>query len=537
MRASLCMLAVLHAASVGDRPATFSVAIDVSGATAVLAAAVADPAHAAGAAQAALRNDAVRAMIAKMAKYDSTVTPAAFEAAVVRLAAGGSGAPFDLDRLRTDPASTRRMLARLTTDSAAIARRLADRLRSFTPDNVDVHATLFVVVGAAHQNGWVPNEQQANFYLDLGFHGEELESVINIASHELFHVVQGMVQPNIDSAMTDRPDLAIDARGRHRARAVLLNLVVEGMADYVGDPSLYPSAGPHLARDQQELARELARAGDIFALFETILYRARRDPDAPLATLLKIGFGGSWNQTGYYVGYRMAKAIDRYAGRERLRALVALPPADFVTQYAQIAAAHPADPDITPLAPASIATVEELESVNPNRGGYDRVDAVTLYPLFAEYYTCAEHYLGQLPGLGDALGADCSIVVDGSNHQGSGERNEDYYGWNKPVLAPFDGVVESVFINPVVNQPGTMGTSRSSSVTFLRSDGVRVLYGHVQDVTVSAGDHVTAGQPFARVGNNGFATGPHTHVGAWRDNTPLQIRWDLAGMAQLRAKR
>jgi len=141
---------------------------------------------------------------------------------------------------------------------------------------------------------------------------------------------------------------------------VLTNLVIEGMATYVGDAARYPSPGPRLTREQGELRRELGRAGDIFGLFDTILYRARHDPDAPLATLLRIGFGGQWDQTGYYVGYRMAKTIDRYAGRDRLRALVTVPPEAFVAEYIRIARAHPGDPEITPLAPASIATVEEL---------------------------------------------------------------------------------------------------------------------------------------------------------------------------------
>lgn len=344
----------------GPRPATFSVTLDVSGANAVLAAALADTAHADAAADAALQNDAVRAMIAKMAKYDSTVTAAAFKAAVLRLARGGDGAPFDLARLRADPASTRRMLARLTTDSAVIAQRLADRLQSFTPDGMNVRTTLHVLVGAAHQNGWVPEGDHANFYVDLGFHGEEVESMTNSASHELFHVVQELAQPDVATQFADQPNLAVDARERYRARAVLLNLVIEGMATYVGDPSRYPSPGPHLARDQDRLQHELGRAGDIFALFDTILFRSAHDPDAPLSTLLTLEFGGSWGQTGYYVGYRMSKVIDRYAGRDRLRALVGAPPADFVMEYIRIARAHPDDPDITPLAPASIAITETL---------------------------------------------------------------------------------------------------------------------------------------------------------------------------------
>src|ERR1700735_3286102 len=98
-------------------PASVTVTIDTSGASAVLTAALADPAQAAQAADAALGNSAVRAMIAKMAMYDRTGPPQAFKASGIALANGGSGEPFDLARLRADPAPTRRMLARLATES------------------------------------------------------------------------------------------------------------------------------------------------------------------------------------------------------------------------------------------------------------------------------------------------------------------------------------------------------------------------------------------------------------------------------------
>ncbi|GEM_PF-2080952 len=360
MAASVLILPPAHARQ-ASAPARVTVDINTSGAAAVLAAATADSTHAAAAADAALQTDAVRAMIAKMAQYDHTVTAESFKAAVVALAHGGSEGPFDLARLRSDPDATRRILARLTAEHDAVARRLAERLQSFMPDTLSLHATMFVLVGAKHQNGWVP-DSRPNFYVDLGFHREEMESMTKSAAHELFHVVQLTAQPTLASEFADRPTLSPDARERHRAHAVLLNLVIEGMATYVGDPMAYVAAGPRLTHDQAELRRELARAPEIVTLFDTILFRARHDPDAPLDRLLTIGFGGSWDETGYVVGYRMAKAIDRYAGRDGLRALVTMPPEAFVRQYIAIAQAHPDDPEITPLAPASVATVNELQN-------------------------------------------------------------------------------------------------------------------------------------------------------------------------------
>jgi murein DD-endopeptidase MepM/ murein hydrolase activator NlpD len=69
---------------------------------------------------------------------------------------------------------------------------------------------------------------------------------------------------------------------------------------------------------------------------------------------------------------------------------------------------------------------------------------------------------------------------------------------------------------------------------FRRADGVSVMYAHVQDVQVRPNDVVVAGQPVARVGNNGYAWFPHTHVGAWKGDRPLQVRFDLRAMAALR---
>jgi hypothetical protein len=171
----------------------------------------------------------------------------------------------------------------------------------------------------------------------------------------------------------------------------------------------------------------------------------------------------------------------------------------------------------------------------------DTAPSVILHPLTGPHYVCLEHPVGQLRRVGDALGADCLIPDLAAGpfrrwpafYRGNGRRNEDWYGWNVTLLAPFDGRVDSVYINPTVNIPGTLGRERASSIAFSRSDGVQVLYAHVQAIRVHAGDRVRAGQAVARVGNNGPAWFPHTHVGAWHGQTPLQIRFDLTAMSKL----
>jgi peptidase M23-like protein len=164
--------------------------------------------------------------------------------------------------------------------------------------------------------------------------------------------------------------------------------------------------------------------------------------------------------------------------------------------------------------------------------------SVALYPYTHQHFVCLEHPLGQLKQLGDALGSDCVIVGFGTGaramfpsfYNGTGANNSDWIGWRASVLAPFSGQIDSVNVNTVTNIPGVLGKQRASVIIFRRSDGLRVLYAHVQEITVKVGDTVRAGQQVASVGNNGPAYFPHTHLGAYKDGEPLQIRFDLAAM-------
>ena len=180
------------------------------------------------------------------------------------------------------------------------------------------------------------------------------------------------------------------------------------------------------------------------------------------------------------------------------------------------------------------------------------IEAAVVHPPVAARFQCSEHALGSEDHVPDALGADCVVVgrsggPDGnlnSLYTGDGTRNEDWHSWREPLLAPCDGVVMIVSLNPVTTVPGTFGPGRSSVILFrcgdeADEDAVQVAYVHVREVTVVEGDVVRAGQPVARIGNNGNSRNPHVHVGAFRgyvfseDAVPLQVRFDLAAMGRL----
>lgn len=59
-------------------------------------------------------------------------------------------------------------------------------------------------------------------------------------------------------------------------------------------------------------------------------------------------------------------------------------------------------------------------------------------------------------------------------------------------------------------------------VKVLHADGTETIYGHVDTYAVAVGQHVTAGQQIATVGNRGESTGPHLHFEV-HDNSGVKV--------------
>lgn len=121
----------------------------------------------------------------------------------------------------------------------------------------------------------------------------------------------------------------------------------------------------------------------------------------------------------------------------------------------------------------------------------------------------------------------------GETHRGRGKKNEEYYAWNKPVLAPADGVVMHAVNDVNDNEPQRArgGSLYGNFVVLKHTDGEFTLFGHLKrgSISVKPGERVTRGQRLARVGNSGMSTEPHLHfqamdVAAWQRAQGLPLR-------------
>jgi hypothetical protein len=182
--------------------------------------------------------------------------------------------------------------------------------------------------------------------------------------------------------------------------------------------------------------------------------------------------------------------------------------------------------------------------------GQDReaIREVVLHPIVNDAFVCAEHAEGELTQLGDALGKDCMVIRMDSTRapdkrlpslfEGDGLENGDWFSWEVPLLAPCDGTVESTQANARTNRPGEVPSDEAlepaSEIRFACQDGIRVVYAHVRNTRVQPGESITAGEVVAEIGNNAVSKAPHVHIGAWKGDTPFQIRFDLRALGELR---
>src|SRR5690606_33761585 len=102
-----------------------------------------------------------------------------------------------------------------------------------------------------------------------------------------------------------------------------------------------------------------------------------------------------------------------------------------------------------------------------------------------------------------------------------GERNEDYYCFGLPILAPGDGVVAVAVDGEPDQPPGHMDPSAGA--------GNHVIIDHGNDefsflahlkqgsVTVEAGQATETGNAIGACGNSGHTSEPHLHYHLQRD--------------------
>lgn len=134
---------------------------------------------------------------------------------------------------------------------------------------------------------------------------------------------------------------------------------------------------------------------------------------------------------------------------------------------------------------------------------------------------------------------DFVVMKGGSSHAGKGEKNEEYFCFGQPILAPGSGTVVAVQDGVEDNMPGVMnaGQPLGNYAIIDHGNGEFSFLAHLRrgSVRVKKGDKVKAGDRLGDCGNSGHSSEPHLHYHLQNtaepfkgDGLPVQFREYIA---------
>lgn len=250
-------------------------------------------------------------------------------------AGNSSDSNFQLNDVWNARGQAREIIRAIKADEPEIIRRTLAELKPYRPNTGKLHITIYFVAGGV-SDGFAPGEESA-FYVNLARANGDLAGVLYNMAHEAYHVMQGAAQKRAGlSLIKEHPEKL------PLAERLLANTLREGTANYAADATRSTASGAYIEmwRSRFERNAEPARIKENFALFDTVLSDLRAGR-SNWEQANRTGFSGNDDARFYFVGYQMAKAIERYCGRKCIGKLFDQAPVEFFRQYVALYHKHP----------------------------------------------------------------------------------------------------------------------------------------------------------------------------------------------------
>ncbi len=136
---------------------------------------------------------------------------------------------------------------------------------------------------------------------------------------------------------------------------------------------------------------------------------------------------------------------------------------------------------------------------------------------FLGKWMVSQGYDGSITHKGDWSKALDFIIVDDElkTYSGAGTELENYYCYNKPVLAPADGFVQEITDFIEENEIGRVNKEQNwgNSIVLRHAEGLYTKMSHLRknSFRFKTGDYVRKGEVIAACGNSGRSPEPHLH--------------------------
>lgn len=244
--------------------------------------------------------------------------------------------PFDWQTVRRNLKDVQTLTVRIEREQLQLLADINLLIRNYTPQNLNAEVKARLLVGGGSLGFTIDQDTALNVALQQL--GNDFEALKYLLAHELYHSIQAigdekrkktLAKPTVDPPVNIINTYTLAA-----------NVYREGTATFVGDFSKIRNP---LAFSREQIAEDEKnqnRMRQNFALFEALVFRAYNDPDADIDQLYRTGFTTSFDETSYYVGYRMAQIIEKYKGKVAVAELVNRNPLEFFKEYIEIYKKH-----------------------------------------------------------------------------------------------------------------------------------------------------------------------------------------------------
>ena len=286
----------------------------------------------------------VQAMVDNTTKYVPGDTRETFRAALKEFVTTRKSTigHFGLDEASEKSGEIRALIGELEADANLFAEVTGPIIR-YMPPVAHVTVTVYGVAGGVSDGFVIDNQTEPAFYMALNRAESDVEGVKLNMTHELYHVVQRAARAGVPglNARVFNPDTA-------PAPVRLLTVIFEeGTATYVAEPMLPKSSflrrsGPYVKmwRASYEKNASPEKIAANFAEVDRLL-SGLRSGSMSWKQASDVVFTGR-GPGPYFVGYEMAKAIDRRHGAARIASLLQQHPAVFFRAYIDLYRENPA---------------------------------------------------------------------------------------------------------------------------------------------------------------------------------------------------
>lgn len=261
--------------------------------------------------------------------------------------------PYNWKLVKANLSGIQKLIAKIAANPYAFIADITGIIQLYTSPEITADVRACFLVGGGSLGFTIGNDNTFNVALQKI--GNDYEGLKYLVAHELYHSMQAVGLNLRKKKKVDVPYYAQASYG------LLYNLWSEGTANLVGDFGLIKVPGPFTKIQNEEFKKNDDRKRENFALFEALLYKAYNDTASrKYETFYNIAFSTAYDETTYFMGYEMAKKIEKYDGHKALADLLVKDLLVFSEEYIKLYKAHKDDESFIHFDPSTELIIKKL---------------------------------------------------------------------------------------------------------------------------------------------------------------------------------